>query len=76
MKRRTGIPVVSARLMMRDFTVNKDKVYVAGISGGARTANSVAFLHPDLFSGAILTCGAGFPHKVKAVKTKDIQEGL
>lgn len=64
--RRTGLGVLAAALMQRDYNINPNRIYVAGLSGGARMANSLAFLHPDIFKGALMNCGAGFPSPVPA----------
>lgn len=66
-KRRMGMAVVAAGLMSKAYNVDPERVYVSGLSGGARVANATAYIHPEIFSGAILHCGACFirdvPHK-------------
>ena len=44
--RRMGMAVLGAQAMKRDFNIDSHRVYVSGLSGGARTANVVAFYHP------------------------------
>jgi hypothetical protein len=58
--RRSGLAVMAALEMMRDYKIDSRRVYVAGLSGGARTAASVAFWQPDIFSGTIQDCGSNF----------------
>ena len=62
---RMSLTVVGVYKMMEMFKVNRDRLYIAGLSGGGRTASTLAFLHSDLFSGAIPICGANFYKKVK-----------
>lgn len=62
--KRMGLGIVATVLMKRDYNINSKQVFVAGLSGGARMANSMAFLHPELYKGALMNCGGGFPAPV------------
>ena len=64
--RRMGMAVLGAQAMKRDFNIDSQRVYVSGLSGGARTANVVAFYHPETFKGAIPICGASFYKSITA----------
>ena len=44
--------------MRRRYTVDADRTYLAGFSGGARIACSVAFGLPEYFGGVAAVCGA------------------
>lgn len=46
--------------LTRRFNIDPDRVYVSGISGGARVASMLAVAYADLFSGAIPFCGVNF----------------
>jgi len=43
------------------FAVDEQRVYTAGMSGGARVASSVAIGMPGRVAG-VIACGAGFPY--------------
>lgn len=74
--RRAGLAVVAAAKLMEMANIATNRVYVSGMSGGARIASYVPFVHPALFSGAVAICGTGFCRKVERVKaTKDDDYG-
>jgi len=54
------IPLALAGLseVERRFPVDRTRVYIGGLSGGARVAMRVALGYPDVFSGAILNAGS------------------
>ncbi len=56
--RREPLAVLAAFNVMRRYPVNPRRVYVAGFSGGSRTAMHLAVGYPDLFTGAFLDAGA------------------
>ncbi len=64
--RRTGLAVLAALEMMRAYRVDSQRVYAAGLSGGARNSGMVAFWQPDLFRGTIQCCGCDFYKAVAA----------
>ncbi|MDZ4197792.1 MAG: PHB depolymerase family esterase [Kiritimatiellia bacterium] len=68
--RREGLAVLAASKLKAITAVDPRRIYVAGFSGGARMASSVAFRRPDLFSGVFAVCGADFPRKVTRVKAE------
>ncbi|MFH1245705.1 MAG: hypothetical protein V1662_04395 [Candidatus Omnitrophota bacterium] len=51
------------KAMLEDITqrynVDKQCLYAAGFSGGARMSYTMAYEHPDMFRG-VIACGAGF----------------
>jgi hypothetical protein len=74
--RRAGLAVVAANKLLEMTRIDTNRVYVAGFSGGARTASYCAFVRPSLFSGAFAVCGVDFPGQVPRVKaTKDDEYG-
>lgn len=61
-------PVIAAiRALFEDtqtrFSINENRVYLAGFSGGARVAVSVAYSLKGLAAG-VIGCGAGFPSEI------------
>ena len=66
--RRLGLAVLAAAKTLELAKLDTNRVYAAGLSGGARVASSAAFLRPALFSGAIAVCGVNFPRQVPRVK--------
>lgn len=72
MKRRTGIAVLARQLMLREYpNIDPTRIYIAGLSGGARTAGAAAFHHPELFSGTIQSVGTDFYKDVPQVRAKE-----
>jgi tetratricopeptide (TPR) repeat protein len=45
------------------FSIDEQRIYLAGFSGGARVATSVGFWLKDRIAG-VIACGAGFPTNV------------
>jgi hypothetical protein len=43
----------------RNYNIDPDRTYIAGISGGARMANAVAFALPEHFGGVLSICASG-----------------
>ncbi|NLF06409.1 MAG: hypothetical protein GX594_00290 [Pirellulaceae bacterium] len=66
--RRVGLAVEAACKMTELYNIDLRRVYVSGHSGGARSACTTAFFHPDLIAGAFPICGAEFPGRVPRVK--------
>jgi hypothetical protein len=64
---RVGMAVVAATKIMELYNIDAQRVYVTGLSGGARAACTAAFFHPTLFRGAFPICGAEFPARVPRV---------
>ncbi len=60
-------PVDRARLaldatanMLRQYTIDCRRVYIAGFSGGARMASILGVSYPEIFAGALCVCGVDF----------------
>jgi dienelactone hydrolase len=45
------------------FSINEQRVYAAGFSGGARVASSIAYLNPGSVAG-VVACSGGFPASI------------
>jgi hypothetical protein len=56
--RRIPLALLGAYNIMRRFSVNPDRVYIGGFSGGSRVALRTALAYPDLFRGALLNAGS------------------
>jgi hypothetical protein len=56
--RRIPLALLGAYNMMQRYTVNPDRVYIGGFSGGSRVAMRTALAYPDLFRGALLNAGS------------------
>lgn len=70
--RRVDLSYIGLAKMMEVYKVDEKRVYTTGMSGGARTANWLALMHPDVISGTLPICGADFYKMVPKVKaTKD-----
>lgn len=50
--------LLAAALINKRYTINKERIYIAGFSGGARVSGLVASVYPTLFRGAIYIGGA------------------
>lgn len=44
--------------MRRNYKIDVDRTYLAGFSGGGRTACSIAFALPEYFGGVVAICGS------------------
>ncbi len=71
-RRRRGLAVAAAYAMLSEYNIDRNRVYAAGLSGGARIASNVAFYHPEIFRGAILSVGADFLRPVEQVKAEPL----
>ncbi len=74
--RRNGMGIMSALAMMQEYKVDPARVYVAGLSGGARSADMIAFSQPDLFKGTIQDCGCDFYKRVAHNHTTNWTDSL
>jgi pimeloyl-ACP methyl ester carboxylesterase len=56
--RRIPLALLEAHNIMQRYPIDKDRVYIGGLSGGSRVAMRVALSFPDLFHGALLNAGS------------------
>lgn len=63
--RRRGLAVLGALQMKQHYRIDGNRVFVAGLSGGARTASALGFYQTDLFKGTIQDCGSDFYRAVQ-----------
>lgn len=74
MRRRLGLGVMAALEMTQTHKIDPNRIYAAGLSGGARTAGQLGFLQSDLFRGTIQDCGADFYKPVPVVKATNFTD--
>lgn len=56
--RRIPLALLGAYNVMRRYSINPDRVYIGGFSGGSRVALRIALAYPDLFRAALLNAGS------------------
>jgi hypothetical protein len=72
-QRRAGLAVIAALKLCEKYNLDKNRVYAAGISGGARTASYLGFNQYDVFRGTIQDCGTDFYRTVDSkFRTTDL----
>ncbi len=63
---RVGLAVDAVALAAQRFSVDPERVFLSGFSGGAKAAFRTLLLYPELFRGAILNCGLDYFRDVPA----------
>jgi hypothetical protein len=58
--RRAGLTYVGLLKAAARYKADPDRIFTGGMSGGARSAVQLAFLHNDVIAGNIAICGANF----------------
>ena len=56
--RRIPLALTSYENIKQRYTVDPDRVYIGGVSGGSRVALRIALAFPDIFRGALLNAGS------------------
>ncbi|MGH8123552.1 MAG: hypothetical protein ACREPT_12365 [Rudaea sp.] len=56
--RRIPLALSGYENVKRHYTVDPDRVYIGGLSGGSRIALRIALAFPDVFHGALLNAGS------------------
>jgi predicted esterase len=56
--RREPLALIAAETMLARYDIDRAKIFVGGMSGGARMALRLALAYPDLFRGAFLNSGS------------------
>jgi len=72
---RAGYAVQAVELMKQRYSIDQDRVYVSGHSGGGRVTSYVMMLYPEVFSGGLPVCGANIMFDV-TVENSGIMKGL
>lgn len=71
-RRRNGLAVMAALEMLANYSIDAQRVYVAGLSGGARVAGTLAFYQGDVFRGTIQSCGCDFVQPIAGANPEDL----
>lgn len=58
--RRAILAQISPMLIGRDYNIDRERIYITGLSGGGKMASMVASEHANVFKGAIFNCGVEF----------------
>jgi len=56
--KRMLLAMLAPKILARDYALDPDRIYVAGFSGGGKTASRVAVARPEVFRGGIYIAGA------------------
>jgi hypothetical protein len=73
---RVFIALETVRNAKREFNIDRDRVYVAGLSGGGRISSHAAIFFPDVFGGAFCMVGCNFYRDVPAEEKGMIYPGF
>ena len=57
---RVAVALESVDLATQRYTIDRDRIYISGHSGGARVASTAAFFHPDRFAGGVYFAGVNW----------------
>lgn len=72
-QRRALFAVIAPTLIEQGYVIDRERLYVSGMSGGGKMASMVATDHAHIFKGAIFNCGVEFwdatPRRIDAVKS-------
>lgn len=58
LSRRVPLALAAEENLVRQYPIDRGRIYVGGFSGGSRVALRIALDYPDIFRGAILNAGA------------------
>lgn len=58
--RRAAYAIIAPTLAGKHYEIDRERIYLSGLSGGGKMASMVASDHPQLFKGAIYNCGVNF----------------
>jgi poly(hydroxyalkanoate) depolymerase family esterase len=65
----------SVQLMLNQFNIASQKVFIAGLSAGAAMALNMAILYPELFHGVALAAGVGYAIADNAFEAYSVMGG-
>jgi prolyl oligopeptidase family protein len=71
--RRVVYAIVAPTLAGKRYKIDRERIYLSGLSGGGKMASMVAIDHAQLFKGAVYNCGVNFwdkhpPRRFELVK--------
>ena len=58
--RRAILAMIAPTLMQKQYKIDRERVYLSGLSGGGKMASMVATDNAHLFKGAVYNCGVDF----------------
>jgi len=58
--RRVVFAIVAPTLAGKHYQIDRERIYLSGLSGGGKMASMVATDHAHLFKGAVYNCGVDF----------------
>ncbi|MGH8291363.1 MAG: hypothetical protein ACREV7_20600 [Steroidobacteraceae bacterium] len=58
LSRRVPLALAAEENIVREYPVDRKRIYIGGFSGGSRVALRIALGFPDIFHGALLNAGA------------------
>ncbi|MBC8106629.1 MAG: prolyl oligopeptidase family serine peptidase [Anaerolineae bacterium] len=73
---RVFMALETVRNAKREFNIDPDRVYVAGLSGGGRISSHTAVFFPEVFGGAFCMVGCNFYRDVPAEEKGMIYPGF
>lgn len=62
--KRMGVAWAAILRLKEVLHIDEDRIYTAGKSGGARVANTLAYIYPEWIDATLPLCGASFPLEV------------
>jgi poly(3-hydroxybutyrate) depolymerase len=58
LERRIPLALLAAHNVMQRYPVDKERLYIGGMSGGSRVALRIALAFPDVFHALLLHSGS------------------
>jgi hypothetical protein len=58
--KRIGLALDGAFNMVKGYRVDRERVYIGGVSGGGRISSMTALAYPDIFKGCLAIVGVNF----------------
>jgi len=58
--------------LMKEYSIDKDRLYVVGASMGGQASWDLLGRYPEMFAGAVISCGCGDPSKASLLKNVGI----
>jgi dienelactone hydrolase len=71
--RRIGMAVAWTTELMHRHRIDRERVYAAGLSGGARIASQLGLFYPGLYAATLQCCGSDFPRPVPRVHAEVLE---
>lgn len=62
--KRMGVAWAAIHKLKEVLNIDEDRIYTSGKSGGARMANTLAYIYPEWIDATLPLCGASYPLEV------------